>query len=159
MQLRGYYRPGDYEAMHRLDLLCFSPAFQFDLQTMKQVAEADSAIVVIAERGPRHEMIGFIILHLEDSGAKKYAYIITLDVAPEARRGGIATLMLTHAEEQARSAGARKIALHVAVENASAIQFYERQKYQQAGTARGFYREAGLDAFVYAKQLEKPGSR
>jgi ribosomal-protein-alanine N-acetyltransferase len=159
VQLRGYYRPGDYEAMHRLDLLCFSPAFQFDVETMKQVAETDSAIVVIAERGPRHEMAGFIVLHLEGSGAKKYAYIITLDVAPDARRSGIATLMLNHAEEQARAAGARRVALHVAVENAAAIQFYERQEYLQAGVARNFYREAGLDAFVYAKQLEKLRAR
>lgn len=159
MQLRGYYRPADYEAMHRLDLLCFAPAFQFDLETMKHAAEAHSAIVVIAERGPRHEMVGFVILHLEETGPRRYAYIITLDVAPEARRNGIATLMLTHAEEQARTAGAHRVALHVAVENTAAIQFYERQKYVKAGFAKGYYREPGLDALVYAKRLEKTGSR
>lgn len=159
MQLRGYYRAGDYEAMYRLDLLCFSPAFQFDLETMKHAAEEESAIVVVAEQSREHDMGGFIILHLEDSGARKYAYIVTLDVAPEARRSGIATLMLTHAEEQARIAGARRVALHVAVENTAAIQFYERQEYIRAGRANGFYREAGLDAFVYAKQLAKPGAR
>lgn len=157
VRLRGYYRNGDYEAMHRLDLLCFAPAFQFDLDTMKQAAEARSAIVVIADRGPHHEMIGFIILHLEDSGPKKYAYIVTLDVAPNARRSGIATLMLNHSEEQARRAGARRVALHVAVENTTAIEFYERQDYLKAGLARGFYREAGLDAFVYTKRLADAG--
>ena len=159
MQLRGYYRPGDYVAMHSLDLLCFAPAFQFDLETMKEMAETESAIVVVAERGPKHEMIGFIILHLEDLGAKKYAYIVTLDVAPEARRIGIACLLLTHAEEQARIAGARRVALHVAVDNAAAIHFYERQKYVRAGIARNFYREAGLDAFIYTRQLEGSGAR
>jgi [ribosomal protein S18]-alanine N-acetyltransferase len=153
VRLRGYYRAGDYVAMHRLDLLCFAPAFQFDLETMKQAAEAASAIVVIAESGPRHEMAGFIILHLEGSGAKKYAYVVTLDVAPDARRSGIATLMLNHAEQQAQAAGAHRVALHVAVENTAAVQFYERQKYVKAGMAKGFYREAGLDAFVYARQL------
>jgi ribosomal protein S18 acetylase RimI-like enzyme len=159
MQIRGFYRPGDYEAMHRLDLLCFAPEFQFDLATMRQVAEAESAIVVIAEHGPRHEMAGFVILHLEGSGVRKYAYIVTLDVAPEARRSGVATLMLTHAEEQARAAGARRVALHVAVENTAAIQFYEHQKYLRAGLARGFYREAGLDALVYAKHFDRKGTR
>jgi len=155
VQLRGYYRPGDYVAMHRLDLLCFSPAFQFDIQTMRQVAEAPSAIVVIAERIEGREMAGFIILHLQESGPRKYAYIITLDVAPEARRAGIATLMLNHAEEQARAAGARRVALHVAVENTAAIQCYEHQKHLKAGFARGFYREAGLDALGYSKRLER----
>lgn len=155
MQLRGYYRPGDYEAMYRLDLLCFTPTFQFDEETMRQAAEAESAIVVIVERVKSREMAGFVILHLEESGAKKYAYVVTLDVAPNARRSGIATLMLTHAEEQARAAGARRVALHVAVDNTAAIQFYERQKYVKAGIAPGFYREAKIDALIYTKQLEK----
>jgi ribosomal protein S18 acetylase RimI-like enzyme len=153
MQVRGYYRTGDYDAMHRLDLLCFAPAFQFDIETIRRMAESPSAIVVIAEGGRLHEMAGFVILHLEESGATKYAYIITLDVAPHARRAGVATLMLTHAEEQARAAGAHRVALHVATGNTAAIQFYEHQKYIQAGLAKGFYREAGLDALVYSKQL------
>ncbi len=157
MQLRGYYRPGDYEAMHRLDLLCFTRTFQFDAETMRQAAEAEEAIVVIAERMKNREMAGFVIVHMEESRKKKYAYVVTLDVAPDARRTGIATLMLTHAEEQARAAGARQVALHVAVDNTAAIQFYERQRYAKTGVAKRFYRDAGIDAFVYAKQLPKPG--
>jgi ribosomal-protein-alanine N-acetyltransferase len=102
-------------------------------------------------------MAGFIILHLEGAGARRYAYIVTLDVAPPARRIGIATLMLNHAEEQARTAGAHRVALHVAVDNTAAIQFYERQSYTKVGLARGFYREAG-DALVYAKPLERRGT-
>ena len=159
MQLRGYYRPGDYEAMYRLDLLCFTPTFQFDVETMRQAAEAEAAIVVLAERENQRDLAGFTILHLEESGDRKYAYIVTLDVAPDARRSGIATLMLTHAEEQARAAGARRVALHVALDNATAIHFYERQKYVKAGFARGFYREAGLDALVYSKRLEHSDAR
>ena len=159
MQLRGYYRPGDYEAMYSLDLRCFEPAFQFDRETMKRMAEATSAIVVVAERLATHEMIGFVILHLLRSDARKDAYIVTLDVAPEERRAGIATLVLNHAEQQARVAGANRVALHVAVENKPAIQFYERQKYVKAGVAKGFYREAGLDAFIYSKQLDKAGPK
>jgi len=158
VQLRGYYRAGDFEAMHRLDLKCFSPVFQFDAETMRKAAESESAIVAVAERGPGHDMVGFIILHLQGKGARAYAYVVTLDVSPEARRVGIATLMLAHAEEQARTAGARRIALHVAVDNAGAIQFYERRGYLRAGVARGYYREIGLDAFVYSKQLERPAT-
>ncbi len=159
MRLRGYYRAGDFEAMHRLDLKCFSPVFQFDAETMRQAVESESAIVAVAERGradeSENDMLGFVILHLEQTGARKYAYIVTLDVDPDVRRTGVATLMLAHAEEQARAAGARHIALHVAADNSGAIAFYERLKYVQAGVARSYYREAGLDALVYAKQLEK----
>ncbi len=158
MQLRGYYRPGDCEAMHRLDLKCFSPAFRFDLETMREAAEAESAIVVVVEQD-HHDMVGFVIVHLEESSSGRYAYIVTLDVAPQARRSGVATVMLQHAEEQARAAGAKRMALHVAEDNAAAIAFYERLKYIRAGVARNFYREAGLDAFVYAKQLQKQAAQ
>lgn len=159
MRLRGYYRAGDFEAMHRLDLRCFSPQFQFDAESMRQAVESESAIVAVAERGPEDQaprkMFGFVILHLQETGARRYAYIVTLDVDPEVRRTGVATLLLAHAEEQARAAGARRIALHVAADNTGAISFYKRLKYVQVGVARNYYREAGLDALVYAKQLEK----
>ncbi len=159
MQLRGYYRTGDYVAMHQLDLLCFEEVFQFDLETMRQAAEDPAAIVVVAEHS-EHQMVGFVILHLLPSDSRrvrsmrKDAYVVTLDVAPELRRKGIASLMLTHAEQQARVAGANRVALHVAVDNTGAINFYERQKYVRASVVEKFYREAGLDAFIYAKQLE-----
>ena len=159
LQLRGYYRPGDYEAMHHLDLQCFEPAFQFDMETMRQMAEDPSAIVVVAERAATHEMIGFLIVHLLRSNGLRDAYVVTLDVAPDERRAGVATLMLTHAEQQARSAGAHRVALHVAVENMAAIRFYERQKYAKAGSVKGFYREAGTDASVYAKRLGNLAAR
>ncbi len=157
MLLRGYYRDGDYQEMYRLDLDCFSKPFQFDLWTMKQAAEASSAIVAIAEedrRDPsRYRMEGFVILHIEEKRDQRYAYLITIDVAPSARRSGIGSVMLTHAEQQARAAGIRRVALHVAIDNEPAIRFYERQQYERVGLAPGYYHDAGLDALIYRKQL------
>jgi ribosomal-protein-alanine N-acetyltransferase len=158
--LRGY-RSGDLERMVRLDEVCFSAAFRFDRRTMRQFAEARGAIVVIAEdplaaleAGSAGLMAGFIIVHLEGSARERYGYIVSIDVAPELRRAGLGGLLLGEAERQVRAAGVRRVGLHVAVDNAGAIRFYEGLRYACVGVARGFYREAGLDALIYIKELE-----
>ena len=151
VQLREY-QPGDFEAMYRLDLVCFTESFQFDRRTMKEVAEAPSAIVVIHDR-LIGQMAAFIVVHLEGAYPDRYAYIVTIDVAPECRRLGIGSELLLQAEFQALQAGASRIGLHVAIENTGAVDFYERRLYQRRGIAKRFYREAGLDAFVYTKDL------
>jgi [ribosomal protein S18]-alanine N-acetyltransferase len=139
--------------MYRLDVICFTAPFQFDRETMREAAEAPAAIVVIVDGKFADEMAGFVIVHLQGAGAGKYAYVITIDVAPDSRRGGIGSKVLKHAENEARAAGAMRIGLHVATDNASAIQFYERELYQRTGMAKRFYREAGLDALIYQKAL------
>lgn len=165
VRLRGY-REGDLEAMYRLDRVCFPAAFQFDRKIMREMAESDSAVVVVAEDetvvAAKDEtdagIAGFVIVHLEGEPPEQYGYIVTIDVAPAMRRRGIAAKLLADAEMQISDRGAGRIGLHVATNNADAIPFYERQGYQQTGTAKRFYRQAGVDAFVYTKRLAKPRS-
>jgi [ribosomal protein S18]-alanine N-acetyltransferase len=150
------YRSGDLERMVRLDEVCFSDAFQFDRRTMRQFAEARGAIVVIAEDAlvSAGLMAGFIIVHLEGSARERYGYIVSIDVVPELRRAGLGGVLLGEAERQVRAAGVRRVGLHVAVDNAGAIRFYEGLGYARVGVAKGFYPEAGLDALIYLKELE-----
>jgi ribosomal protein S18 acetylase RimI-like enzyme len=161
--LRGY-RSGDLEAMVWLDEACFSAAFRFDRRTMRQFAEARRAIVVIAEdslvslEDRRADgmagFVGFIVVHLEGSARERYGYIVSIDVAPELRRAGLGGQLLKQAEEQVRASGVRRVGLHVAVDNAGAIRFYEGSGYARVGVAPGFYQEAGLDALIYLKELD-----
>jgi [ribosomal protein S18]-alanine N-acetyltransferase len=144
--------------MVRLDEVCFSSAFRFDRRTMRQFAQMPGAVVLIAEdclhdRGAS-PMAGFIIVHLEGAGRERYGYVVTIDVAPEFRRAGVGKQLLEQAEQQVRAAGVSRVGLHVAVDNAGAIRFYERQGYACVGVARRFYREAGLDGLIYLKDLE-----
>ena len=146
------YTTADIEAMHGLDAICFTEPFQFDRLLMRQFAEEPGAIVILVDDVPG-ELIAFIILHLEGADTRSQAYVVTIDVSPQRRRRGIGAAMLDRAEAAARSAGARRISLHVAVDNPTAISFYERQHYARTGLAEGFYREAGQDAIVFAKRL------
>jgi len=152
MQSRGY-RQGDVEAMYGLDQECFSGPFQFDHETMQEAAEAESSIVVVVENDGGREMLGFLIVHAEGTARDRYAYIITIDVAAGTRQQGVGARMLLEAEDQARRAGLKRMGLHVAVDNVGAIAFYERLGYERVGREKGFYRQAGLDALIYAKQL------
>ena len=131
--------------MYALDLVCFEPPFRFREREMRRFAEERGAICVLAEAGG--ELAGFCIAHLEGP----WAYVVTLDVAPERRRQGLAARLMTDVEEQARMAGAGGMGLHVYKGNVGAIRFYERMGYGRVGMAEGFYGR-GRDALIYRKR-------
>jgi ribosomal-protein-alanine N-acetyltransferase len=56
-------------------------------------------------------------------------------------------------EATAMAAGVQWMQLHVFTGNAGAIRFYERLGYERIRLQRRVYGEAGLDAFVYGKEL------
>jgi len=146
------YRPDYLDAMYSLDQECFSPEFRFDKESMRAFAEEPDAIVPVAIIASG-EMIGFVIVHLEPTATKQQAYIVTLDVAKEYRRRGVAQRLLSQAEKRASAAGAQSIELHVFTGNKGAIRFYERLGYGRVSFKRRFYGGAGLDAFVYRKDF------
>jgi [ribosomal protein S18]-alanine N-acetyltransferase len=145
VRLRGYL-PGDLDAMHALDVACFERPFRFTRAAMRRFAEATKARVVIADGGER--LVGFVILHVERSGDERVGYVVTLDVAAEQRRRGVARALMQEAERQAVAAGCSMMALHVFTGNAAAIGFYESAGFERSHRVRGFYGD-GLDAIVY----------
>jgi ribosomal-protein-alanine N-acetyltransferase len=144
------YQPGDLDAMHALDVLCFAPPFRFSRSAMRRFAEARKARVVIAEDAA--ELAGFCILHVERARAKPAGYIVTLDVAPPHRRRGLATQLMQRAEQQALEAGCAALALHVFADNEAAMLFYKSLGFIPAHTEHGFYGD-GLDALLCVKPL------
>lgn len=146
------YREADLEAICRLDEDCFAAAFLFDRKSMRQFAEARNAICLVAET--RHGGVaGFVIVHLDLMAAGLRGYVVTLDVAEEHRREGVASKLLLEAESRAGAVGARQMELHVFTGNEGAIRFYERMGYSRLAVRRRFYRADGLDAFLYRKEL------
>jgi ribosomal-protein-alanine N-acetyltransferase len=149
------FRVDDLEAIFRLDELCFSEQFRFDRESMRKFAEARGAITLIAEN-VSGELAGFAITHVEKMAIGKRAYVVTLDVAFEDRRTGVAGRLMEETERLAALAGAVWIELHVFVENEGAVRFYEGRGYRRVGTRAGFYGRR-LDAWVYRKDLEQIG--
>ena len=146
------YRPSDLDAMFRLDEACFEEPFRFDRESMREFAEEKNAIVRVAEKACG-EMVGFVIVHVEQVVTGWRAYVVTLDVAAEYRQQGLARRLMKAVEASAMAVGVRWMQLHVFTGNAGAIRFYERLGYERIRVQRRFYGRAGLDAFVYGKEL------
>ena len=70
------------------------------------------------------------------------AELLTLAVAPEARRRGLGTALVAAFEAEARARGAGEAFLEVAESNAGARALYARLGYLPAGRRPGYYRSA-----------------
>lgn len=145
------YRPGDLEGMFRLDERCFAVEFRFDRRAMRWFVERRGAVSVVAD-GEDGEIAGFVIVQVERVAAGRRGYVVTLDVAVEWRRRGLAAKLMAEVERRAWTAGAGWMELEVFAGNAGAIFFYERMGYSRVGERCGFYGE-GLDGLVYRKGL------
>jgi ribosomal-protein-alanine N-acetyltransferase len=146
------YRATDLEAMFQLDEACFAEEFRFDRESMREFAEERNAIVRVAEK-VTGEIAGFVIVHVERVATGWRAYVVTLDVAVECRQRGLARRLMREVEASAMAAGVKWMQLHVFTGNAGAIRFYEQMGYERISMKKEFYGEAGLDAFVYGKEL------
>lgn len=84
------------------------------------------------------------------------AELLTIAVAPEARRQGLGATLLAEFTAAAAARGAETAYLEVAADNAAAIALYLGAGWNEAGRRRGYYRPHGrppIDALVLARGL------
>ncbi len=79
------------------------------------------------------------------------AELITIGVAPDARRSGIAAAMLGIMETELKKNGVKNIFLEVAKDNLPARKLYESNGYNQIGVRPKYY--DGVDAIMMKKEL------
>lgn len=87
------------------------------------------------------------------------AEVLTLAVAPQARRRGLAAKLMMRFLYQARLRGAETVFLEVAAGNSAAIALYARFGFAAAGRRRGYYHGPGgatADAIVMRRRLGNP---
>ena len=80
------------------------------------------------------------------------AELLTLAVAPEARRMGLGRALLAEFAHTSTARGAREAFLEVASDNAPAIALYASAGWQRAGTRRDYY-APGIDAMVMRREM------
>lgn len=92
---------------------------------------------------------GFLILRSlgrrAGAGLVTVLHLLTIDVALEARRQGIGSLLMRWALAEGERVGARAFALEVSVANQTAQAFYARFGFEAEGTIPGYY-PGGIDA-------------
>ncbi len=80
------------------------------------------------------------------------AELLTLAVAPEARRRGLASALLAEFAATSQARGAREAFLEVAADNAAAIALYAGAGWETLGKRRNYY-APGLDAVLMRHAL------
>lgn len=151
------YEPADFEALWRLDQACFPPGIAYSRRELMTYIVRRTSFTLIAEQQEpngrdlhsRDAVGGFITA---DVGRGGRGHVITIDVAPAARRSGLGSLLLGSAEERLREAGCTEVRLETAVDNVGALAFYKRLGYFLTNTLPQYYAN-GLDAFVLKKEL------
>jgi [ribosomal protein S18]-alanine N-acetyltransferase len=96
---------------------------------------------------PEQQPQGFLFDMLLGSAGE----IVTLGVAPSARRRGAARALLKDLLARARARGVATLTLEVAEDNAAAFALYRGLGFEQVGTRRGYYRRP--DASLIDAQL------
>ena len=81
------------------------------------------------------------------------AELLTLAVAPKARRQGIASQLVRDFLSESRRRGGDCAFLEVAADNLAAISLYQAAGFEAAGRRRNYY-ATGLDAMVLRRNLQ-----
>jgi ribosomal protein S18 acetylase RimI-like enzyme len=145
------YRPADFETLCEIDQACYEPAIAYSRRELRNYLRFPGAECIVAEtRAAKPAMVGFCVTaHEEDWG-----YIVTIDVLGAYRRRGVGTALLREVERRLAATGAKEVALETAVDNASAIAFWEKHAYRTRGVRKGYY-PGGRDAYSMAKELRE----
>ena len=83
------------------------------------------------------------------------AEILTVGVVPEARRRGLARLMLADLLAEAVRRGALEAFLEVRVDNETARALYRSEGFAEIGRRRGYYDAGRVDAVTMRKELAR----
>jgi ribosomal protein S18 acetylase RimI-like enzyme len=154
VRLRDYH-PNDFEAIWRLDQLCFDEETAYSKVELNHYLGLKTAFTLIAEAdvqsgGEPATLCGFIVAHRRRGG---FGHIITIDVDPSLRQHGIGTKLLKAAQDRLAREGCHTIYLETAVNNVAAIAFYKRHDYTVVRTIPRYYHASGLDAFLMSAKL------
>jgi GNAT superfamily N-acetyltransferase len=122
-------------------------------RTKLEVAEfaPPAGVFVIGWDGDRAVACGGVRMVVPGLGELKRMYVV-----PDARRRGIARLLLAHLEEEARRLGATRLRLETGMNQPEALALYQSAGYV-ATEPFGYYAGAPLARHL-AKELEPPRS-
>jgi len=150
------YRPADFELLWQIDQQCFLPGIAYTQLDLTGFITRRNAITLVADVEERAEsaaapkrIAGFVVAQ----PSRGIGQILTLDVAPQARRMGLATRLMEETEQRLRARGCREIYLETAVSNEAAIRLYHKLGYTILRTLPEYYSSHSLDAFLLGKLL------
>jgi ribosomal-protein-alanine N-acetyltransferase len=134
--------PGWAEAMAAIHAAAFPPHDAWDEGAFRTQLELPGVTGLVHPDG------GLILVRL----AADEAEILTLAVAPEARRRGVGRHLIEDAAQRLAAAGAVALFLEVSTSNTSARALYESSGFEPVGRRRNYYPD-GTDALVLRRAI------
>ena len=147
------YEPRDFPTLWEIDQLCYPPLIAYSHRALRKFLGAPGADCVVAEISRRKtavtpNILAFCVTQRRDT----QGYITTIDVLENYRKLGAGSALLAESETRLASHGVTQVALETAVDNFTAISFWERHGYRKIGVRKGYYPN-GVDAFAMTKSL------
>jgi ribosomal-protein-alanine N-acetyltransferase len=131
----------DIERVSALEDALFDDAWSTEM-FWDELAQGDSRTYLVAVDGDG--LVGYGgLAAMPDEG-----YVQTIAVAPEHRRRGLGSLLLTALLDDAKRRGLPRVGLEVRVDNAAAIAMYERFGFKGIAVRKRYYQPSGTDALV-----------
>ncbi len=144
------FRKEDLASAYALDQICFPEGIAYSRAELRYFVSRPNAYAIVAEKAG--DFAGFVVATHNPRQVAGLAHIVTLDVEPNLRRAGIASMLMERAERHYREIGRTGLALEVAVDNESAQQFYRQRGFMPTGLIRGYYNGV-LDAVAMRKEF------
>lgn len=107
-----------------------------------------SGRLALGWHAPNGDLKGFILIQL----ASDISEILTLAVHKSARRCGVAAALVQAAMTRAYDAGADRMLLDVAEDNAGALALYKRAGFSEEGRRKRYYGD--VDAVLMSRKLD-----
>jgi ribosomal-protein-alanine N-acetyltransferase len=139
MKIEAVNAADDLSVLAGLHGACFSPAWTQD--ALRELLEITGTLAFSARSG-------FVMTRIVGDEAE----ILTIAVAPDARRGGIGSALLHEAGLHALKSGARTMYLEVGQSNVPATALYARAGFREVGRRKSYY-GPGEDALVLRADL------
>jgi ribosomal protein S18 acetylase RimI-like enzyme len=163
------FEASDFDTLWRIDQTCFATGISYSRAELRFYMRRPASFTLVAvEAGERDvkasgedgkassgtstddpSVAGFIVA---EAGSRARGHIITIDVVTAARRSGVGSLLLRAAEDRLIMTECRAVELETAVDNLSALAFYQRHGYSVIRTFPRYYSN-GVDALVLEKTL------
>jgi ribosomal-protein-alanine acetyltransferase len=124
------------DKMFEIEKQCFTSE-AFSRQQISYLLTDYNTIGLVAKINS--DLAGFIILQLENQDDSIFGHIITLNVAADFRRLGVAQKMLAESENLLKSKGISECRLEVRQDNHAAIKLYKQLGYAEVGMLENYY--------------------
>ncbi len=124
----------------------------WDGPSVERLLESPASTSFVARFGNPQQTLGFIVAQL----AADEAEILSLGVAKEFQRNGIARKLIDALARAAKRAEAKRVFLEVADDNIPALVLYSRVGFKEAGRRKAYYQRgngATADALVLQLML------